>query len=242
MELIGRGSYGKVYVCEEDKNTVVKIIKNENTSIVENPFGLKSLTSGHENIAKILDVKLEFDMMYIFMKRYECDLAESLSRSKALLPLNLTLKLEKQIGSSIEYLHNRNILHADVKPENILLNRDMDFFLCDFSLSMDIKKERLYMNNQIYTPLYRPPILFYNCHLKKGDQLYPCFDYFALFMTLCFAYLGLTIIPMDAKFTNFEIIECFWFFKKYKFNRLLNHPFEALNLKDKYREAFRLCF
>lgn len=47
------------------------------------------------------------------------------------------MKLLIQIGSAIQYMHSRNVVHLDIKPENILL-KDGNFYLADFGLAKNL--------------------------------------------------------------------------------------------------------
>ena len=60
----------------------------------------------------------------------------------------------KQIISGGYYLNNLNIIHGDIKPENILIF-DGALKLTDFNLSRDCKFDKSY--KKLYTIYYRPP-------------------------------------------------------------------------------------
>lgn len=43
--------------------------------------------------------------------------------------------------NAVDYLHRHSIAHLDIKPENLLIDREGYFRLCDFNLSIDLKKK-----------------------------------------------------------------------------------------------------
>lgn len=43
--------------------------------------------------------------------------------------------------NAVDYLHRQQIAHLDIKPENLLIDKEGYFRLCDFNLSMDFKKK-----------------------------------------------------------------------------------------------------
>ena len=160
MELLGKGTYGKVYVSDDDPRKAVKIIKRDEASKFES--GEYLLSINNEHIAKVFQVETYVSQIYIYMARYDSDLQKLISSTHSTLPLHDITRLEHQIGSALQYLHhNQCILHADVKPDNILLDQNVNFFLCDFSLSMDLNQDILMATNQVYSAFYRPPILYY---------------------------------------------------------------------------------
>lgn len=240
MEIIGKGTYGKVFVTREHPNTVVKIIDARLASIVENHDDLLAL-SKHEHIAKVLDVLLVDEELHILMNRYKIDLGRLVRNKNRPLNLELTLRCEAQIGTALEFLHSEwRILHADVKPDNILIDGNMNFFLCDFSISLHLDKDKLTCCNQIYSEPYRPPILFYNMHIPNGNTLHEEYDFFALFLTLCFAYLGEKFGEILQ--SDYEYIRRCENFRWRTFPQLMKRKFKDFKFIDNYFQAFLMSF
>jgi len=88
----------------------------------------------------------------------------------------LTPISKKQIFKKIAYivndLHNNNILHGDIKLENIICkyNRCQNLFLIDYGLSIKCRKHRIYKTNKCFGSIpYIPPELFNSRFSQKSD-------------------------------------------------------------------------
>ena len=55
------------------------------------------------------------------------------------LPLESVLKMLQQIGEALTLAHNNNVVHRDIKPDNILLDETGNYFLTDFGIAKDLK-------------------------------------------------------------------------------------------------------
>ena len=65
-----------------------------------------------------------------------------------------------QILCSIEHLHKNNIMHRDVKPENLLISKNKIVKLCDFGFARGIKQNQNFMYTEyVSTRWYRAPEL-----------------------------------------------------------------------------------
>lgn len=66
--------------------------------------------------------------------------------------------LLKQVGSGLKLLHGQNIIHQDIKPDNILIDAKGNFLLTDFGISRQMRSTLKATSNQSYmTVSYSPP-------------------------------------------------------------------------------------
>ena len=63
----------------------------------------------------------------------------------------------KELAQAVVYLHSINILHLDIKPENVLLDENQTVKLCDFGFSKEVNATTLYKHNEYGTVGYIPP-------------------------------------------------------------------------------------
>eukprot|EP00501_MAST-03F_sp_TOSAG23-6_P002418 GSMAST32.ASY1.ANO1.2527.1 assembled CDS len=120
-KVIGRGSFGKVYLVQKCNGVDRAIIERNQ---IDFPFLMKL------HYAFQTETKLYFVMDYLpggelfFHLKNEHKLDESRARFYA-----------AEIALGIGHLHSKNIIYRDLKPENILLDRDGHIRMTDFGLS-----------------------------------------------------------------------------------------------------------
>ena len=49
-----------------------------------------------------------------------------------------------QLFRGLKYIHSANVLHRDLKPNNILVNRECDLVICDFGLAREAHKPKVF--------------------------------------------------------------------------------------------------
>jgi serine/threonine protein kinase len=72
------------------------------------------------------------------------------------IPENLSKIIFKQLITTLQYIHSNNIVHRDIKPDNILLDLDNTIKLCDFGVSKIIPQGQL-INDSCGTPAFIAP-------------------------------------------------------------------------------------
>lgn len=88
----------------------------------------------------------------------KCDLHTLLAREGSLGEPR-TQKLSYDLVSALYYLHSHRILHRDLKPQNILLDKNLTAKLCDFGLARNMTLGTHVLTSIKGTPLYMAPEL-----------------------------------------------------------------------------------
>lgn len=129
---IGSGQYVEVRTCfhrNSDMKRCVKIYRKDlmttdaTKNALELEYGiLQSLN--HPNIIRLIDHFVESRRIYAVLEF--CSLGELYSEiiRKKKLDESVASNIMKQLFSGVAYMHQRNICHRNIKPENILLNED----------------------------------------------------------------------------------------------------------------------
>ena len=97
----------------------------------------------HPYIVNVLEVFEEHNTAYIAMEYIDGYSLKSLLEKEGQLPENQALHYISQIGEALQFVHEKSILHLDVKPSNILIDKQGNARLIDFGVSKryDIEQE-----------------------------------------------------------------------------------------------------
>ncbi|NJL58242.1 serine/threonine protein kinase [bacterium] len=89
----------------------------------------------HPNIVTVHDVGSDGDMHYIIMEFVEGQDLKKVIKRQGALGVERALSLSIQICAGIGFAHRAGIVHADIKPQNILLNSDNVVKITDFGIA-----------------------------------------------------------------------------------------------------------
>ncbi|XP_030424841.1 serine/threonine-protein kinase D3-like isoform X2 [Gopherus evgoodei] len=166
-EVLGAGQFGVVYGGKHRKSgrdVAVKVIdKLRFPPRQENQFRneVSILQSLHAPCVVHLECMFESPaQLFVVMERMHGDMLEMiLSSENGRLPEPLAKFLTAQILSALRHLHTQNIVHCDLKPENVLLASDEPYpqvKLCDFGFARIIE-ESSFRRSLVGTPAYLAP-------------------------------------------------------------------------------------
>uniref|UniRef100_A0A1I8J2T3 phosphorylase kinase n=1 Tax=Macrostomum lignano TaxID=282301 RepID=A0A1I8J2T3_9PLAT len=165
--------------CQEratNNSFAVKIIdlNNLNTDRQEVIRELKILRTvqGHPSIIRLHDnFETEAYIFFVFEICPNGELFEHLNRVVRMSEKR-TRAVLKQLLSALDFLHSRNIVHRDVKAENILLDSDMNIKLTDFGFAIVIDSDDM-LTDLCGTPSYlSPEILVVNMFENRDIRGY----------------------------------------------------------------------
>jgi len=118
----------------------------------------------HPNIIKASEHFESQKNEYIVYEYFQTDLAKLIKNRK---PQVSEIKcFTKQIFSALVYLHERNIIHRDVKPDNFLIEENKNLILCDFDLAKIFENLKEKKCKNVCTVYYKPP------EVLVGSQYY----------------------------------------------------------------------
>ena len=171
-EKLGQGAFGAAYKVfnEEDNNYYVikKILlksakENEINEIKKEAKILSELKS--ENIVKYYDSFSDNDSFNIIMEYCDgLDLRKFINEHRSandLIKKNIIMHIIFGICLGLKEIHQHNLIHRDLKPDNIFLNADLTVKIGDFGISKKLQNANDYAKTQTGTMLYMAPEMYY---------------------------------------------------------------------------------
>lgn len=143
LEKIGTGGMSDVYKakCHKlNRFVAIKVLKqefNENTNFVSK-FRIEAQAAAglaHPNIVNVYDVGEEEGIYYIVMELVEGITLKNYIEKKSRLSVKEAVSIAIQVSMGIEAAHNNNIIHRDIKPQNIMIARDGKVKVTDFGIA-----------------------------------------------------------------------------------------------------------
>ncbi len=183
LEEIGEGGMGKVYRGVDtmlDREVAIKVLRTELTSqphLVER-FRTEAITLAklsHPNIALLYTFMKHEDHFFMVMEYVRGDTLDKRMRRAGLLPYDQAIKVFLYVLDAMGYAHSMNVVHRDIKPNNIMLNEQQDVKVMDFGIARVVGSERMTREgSMIGTPEYMAP------EQIRGQEVDPRTDIYAL--------------------------------------------------------------
>jgi len=183
-------------IYEKDENTVAFYQCKENfkgeinalTSLYDNPFVVDVLGSFDEN-----------NTTYFVMDYIDGVSLKILTNSnEGKIPLSDATLVLFTVGSALMEVHKRGIIHRDISPENIMIDRFGDIKLIDFGACKNYREKSYYKNESIFLkPGFAPP----EQYQLSGNQG-PWTDVYALAATFYTAVSGQPLVDSMQRCEN----------------------------------------
>jgi cyclin-dependent kinase-like len=211
LGLVGEGSYGIVMKCRHKESgqlvAVKKFIESEDDKMVKK-IALREVRMlkqlHHENLVNLLDVFRRKRRLFLVFEFVDHTILEELERNPMGLDELSCQKCVWQVLRGIEFCHGHNIIHRDVKPENVLVSRAGVVKLCDFGFARTLAGPGEVYTDYVATRWYRAP------ELLVGDTSYgKAVDVWAIGCLLGEMLTGEPLFPGDSDIDQlYHITKC----------------------------------
>jgi len=166
IEELGKGGMGKVYKALDTKlneKIAIKLIRPEIASDKKNIERFNNELKfarriSHRNVGRMYHLEEEKGRHYITMEYVSGEDLKSMIRMSGQLSVGTAINITKQICGGLEEAHRLGVIHRDLKPNNIMIDREGTARIMDFGIARSLKAKSLTGPGvMIGTPEYMAP-------------------------------------------------------------------------------------
>ncbi|MEG1748123.1 MAG: serine/threonine-protein kinase [Tannerellaceae bacterium] len=176
--------------CYRDTDSFAVMVHSETGKALFNKFKEKLIKEArilsevhHPHIVNVLEVFEENNTAYIAMEYISGYSLKHRMEKEGCLSEAKVLKYIHQIGEALQFVHEKNILHLDIKPSNILIDKDDNARLIDFGVSKRYDVEQQETSTTILT--LSKGFASIEQYDNEGTQSFsPCPDIYSLGATM----------------------------------------------------------
>ncbi len=150
-EVLGEGGMAVVYRAQDvllNRPVAVKILRSQyaaDESFLRRFEREAQAAAGfsHANIVNVYDVGTDGDQHYIVMEYIRGPSLKDLIRRQGPFSVDGAIFIIGQVTSALDYAHQRGLIHRDIKPQNILVDREGNAKVVDFGIAKGMRDVNL---------------------------------------------------------------------------------------------------
>jgi len=158
IEELGKGGMGKVYKAQDTdlkEKVAIKLLKPEIAADKKLKFARKI---SHRNVCRMYDLNKEESSYYITMEYVPGEDLKSTIIRIGQLPIAKTISIAKQVCEGLEEAHGLDVVHRDLKPQNIMIDKEGNARVMDFGIARSVTGKGITgAGVMIGTPEYMSP-------------------------------------------------------------------------------------
>nr|CAG4650242.1 EOG090X081V [Sida crystallina] len=172
LEKIGEGTYGTVFKAKNRENHEIVALKRVRlddddegvpSSALREICLLKELK--HRNIVRLHDVLHSDKKLTLVFEHCDQDLKKYFDSLNGEIDSEKVQSLMYQLLRGLSFCHSKNVLHRDLKPQNLLINKNGELKLADFGLARAFGIPVRCYSAEVVTLWYRPPDVLFGAKL-----------------------------------------------------------------------------
>ena len=150
IEQIGTGGMADVYKakCHKlNRYVAIKVMKSEfsqDKTFVSKFWAEAQSAAGlvNPNVVNVYDVGVENGIYYIVMELVEGITLKKYIEKRGRLPYKEAVSIAIQVANGMDAAHKHNIVHRDIKPQNIIISKEGKVKVTDFGIAKKEKEEK----------------------------------------------------------------------------------------------------
>ena len=157
LDTLGEGGMANVYLAEDiilQRKVAVKVLRMDlkKEPQIEARFQREAQATSelsHPNIVSVLDVGTDNGLPYMVMEYVSGPDLKDYIRENSPLDLHEVIRIMDQILSAVALAHQHNVIHRDLKPQNILMDRRGNVKIADFGIAVALNQSSITQTNSV---------------------------------------------------------------------------------------------
>lgn len=171
LKTLATSSFSNVYLVEHllsHNKYAMKAIKNPNNKArIENEIDINRTLNSLDEVLKLVNVFYDEKKLFFVYELANQGTLEKFIENTDFMEEKKIIDIFSTLLKTLKVIHNHDILHHDIKPDNIIV-KDNKFYFCDFGLSFKNKKSVDLVHLKTDT-VYAAPEVYHGVYNKASD-------------------------------------------------------------------------
>ncbi len=204
VNLIGTGGTGSVFLARDKFLEMDVAIKVINPDLLRDPVVMASFKDearitmqlSHTGILRFYNFSTYNGCYYMVMEVLHGNSLRDVLATNGPMDVETVIQILSAVARPLDYVHSHNVIHKDLKPENIVITENGEVKIIDFGTAT--LRNKIHENDEVVgTPEFMSPEQF------RGDIVGPTGDIYALGIIAYMMFTGCFPFPMGTKLEDF---------------------------------------